>query len=72
MKIYTKSGDEGKTGLFGGPRVWKDDPRIEAYGTVDELNALLGVVRAGQLSETVDGPLERVQHDLFAIGEDGT
>lgn len=43
MKIYTKTGDDGTTGLFGGPRVSKDDPRITAYGTVDELNALLGV-----------------------------
>lgn len=68
MKIYTKTGDEGKTGLFGGPRVWKDDARIESYGTVDELNAHLGVVRSGDLSEAMDGPLEQVQHSLFAIG----
>ncbi len=46
MKIYTKTGDDGATGLFGGPRVSKDDARIEAYGAVDELNAVLGVVRA--------------------------
>ncbi|MBX7074852.1 MAG: ATP:cob(I)alamin adenosyltransferase, partial [Pirellulales bacterium] len=45
MKIYTKTGDQGETGLFGGPRVRKDSPRIEAYGTVDELNAVLGAAR---------------------------
>ena len=47
MKIYTKTGDSGETGLFGGPRVSKDSARIEAYGTVDELNALLGLCENG-------------------------
>ena len=46
MKIYTKTGDQGETGLFGGPRVRKDHPRIAAYGEIDELNAVLGLVRA--------------------------
>ncbi|MEL7334760.1 MAG: ATP:cob(I)alamin adenosyltransferase, partial [Planctomycetota bacterium] len=49
MKIYTRTGDTGSTGLFGGPRVSKDDQRIEAYGTVDELNAALGVARAADV-----------------------
>ena len=53
MKIYTRTGDAGETGLFGGTRVGKDDPRVEAYGTVDELNSCLGVVRAlGASTET--------------------
>ena len=46
MKIYTKTGDAGETGLYGGARVSKDDPRVESYGDVDELNSVLGVVRA--------------------------
>ena len=49
MKIYTKTGDDGRTGLFRGPRVSKDDARIEAYGTVDELNSTIGLVRAEAL-----------------------
>ncbi len=68
MKIYTKTGDDGTTGLFGGGRVRKDDARVESYGTVDELNAVIGVARAiglGTLSEDVLG---RVQIDLFALG----
>lgn len=68
MKIYTKTGDSGQTGLFGGPRVRKDDLRIEAYGTVDELNAALGLARCEALPPPVAATLERVQHDLFAVG----
>jgi cob(I)alamin adenosyltransferase len=68
MKIYTRTGDSGSTGLFGGPRVLKDDDRIEAYGTVDELNAAIGVARSTGLSEAVDTQLARIQHELFAIG----
>jgi cob(I)alamin adenosyltransferase len=68
MKIYTKTGDCGETGLFGGPRVSKDSPRIEAYGTVDELNSLLGVVRALGLESTVDTLLARIQNELFGLG----
>ena len=68
MKIYTKTGDDGTTGLFGGGRVRKDDARVESYGTVDELNALLGVVRALGLEEETDAVLGRVQVDLFALG----
>jgi cob(I)alamin adenosyltransferase len=68
MKIYTKTGDDGDTGLFGGPRVRKDHPRIEAYGTVDELNAVLGVVRTHAPPADVDALLERVQNELFDLG----
>ena len=68
MKIYTKTGDQGDTGLFGGGRVRKDAPRIEAYGTVDELNALLGVARAAELPPDVDATLHEIQGELFAIG----
>jgi cob(I)alamin adenosyltransferase len=68
MKIYTKTGDAGQTGLYGGGRVRKDAPRIEAYGTVDELNAVLGVVRAEALPADIDALLARIQHDLFAVG----
>lgn len=68
MKIYTKTGDAGQTGLFGGPRVAKDDARIEAYGTIDELNAALGAVRAATPPAMIDEVLRRVQHELFAVG----
>jgi len=68
MKIYTKTGDAGDTGLFGGPRVRKDSPRIEAYGTVDELNALLGLARAESLPDELDALLYRVQNELFDLG----
>lgn len=68
MKIYTKTGDDGETGLFGGPRVSKDSPRIEAYGTVDELNSVLGVVRAQLAAGDVDALLCQIQNDLFALG----
>jgi cob(I)alamin adenosyltransferase len=68
VKIYTKTGDAGDTGLFGGGRVAKDDPRVEAYGDVDELNAFLGVARAVELMPRVDEVLVPLQRDLFAIG----
>jgi cob(I)alamin adenosyltransferase len=68
MKIYTKTGDEGQTGLFGGPRVRKDDVRIEAYGTVDELNATIGVARCQSLPPAIDQCLLRVQSELFSVG----
>jgi cob(I)alamin adenosyltransferase len=68
MKIYTKTGDDGSTGLFGGGRVAKDDARIEAYGTVDELNAVIGVARAALIAADVDEVLARVQNDLFVAG----
>jgi hypothetical protein len=68
MKIYTKTGDAGTTGLFGGPRVSKDDARICAYGSVDELNAVLGTARSTRLSEKLDQMLDAIQHQLFSIG----
>jgi len=69
MKIYTRTGDGGATALFGGTRVSKADPRVAAYGDVDELNACLGAVRAaGDLSSDLVGLLEELQKDLFAIG----
>jgi cob(I)alamin adenosyltransferase len=72
MKIYTKTGDSGETGLFGGGRVRKDDRRVEAYGEVDEANAAVGSARAGlgtlaRLAE-VDAELARVQDELFVLG----
>jgi cob(I)alamin adenosyltransferase len=69
MKIYTRTGDAGGTALFGGQRVSKADPRVAAYGDVDELNACLGAVRAqSELAGDVATMLEQLQKDLFAIG----
>jgi cob(I)alamin adenosyltransferase len=68
MKIYTRTGDHGETGLFGGPRVAKDTVRIESYGAVDELNCALGLARAEGLPEPIDRLLERVQNELFEVG----
>jgi cob(I)alamin adenosyltransferase len=68
MKIYTRSGDEGNTGLFGGGRVLKDDPRVEAYGDVDELNAVIGAARAVEVMPRIDEVLVTIQRDLFSIG----
>lgn len=67
MKIYTKTGDDGSTGLFGGGRVPKSDARIECYGTIDELNAALGVARV-IASGSIGDSLLRVQHELFVVG----
>ena len=68
MKIYTKTGDAGTTGLFGGGRVAKDDIRVEAYGDVDELNAVLGMVRSVEIMPRIDEVILPIQRDLFAIG----
>jgi cob(I)alamin adenosyltransferase len=68
MKIYTRTGDEGETGLFGGGRVPKDHPRVAAYGDIDELNAVLGVVRATEPASFFEALLESIQRDLFSIG----
>ncbi|GAB4571321.1 MAG: cob(I)yrinic acid a,c-diamide adenosyltransferase [Anaerolineae bacterium] len=70
MKIYTRSGDSGETGLFGGGRVPKHDPRVEAYGTVDELNSWLGVVCAEPIPEQAQRWLIHIQNDLFFLGAD--
>jgi cob(I)alamin adenosyltransferase len=68
MKIYTRTGDSGETALFGGGRVSKDDARVGAYGTVDELNAAIGVVLADEPRNFEQALLESIQRDLFAIG----
>ncbi len=70
-RIYTRTGDTGETGLFGGGRVRKDDLRVAAYGTVDELNAVLGVTRGGLGDAKLAGIeefVERIQHQLFDFG----
>jgi len=68
MKIYTRTGDTGETSLFGGTRVGKDDPRVHAYGEVDEVNACLGLARASATDPEIDSELVRLQRDLFALG----
>jgi cob(I)alamin adenosyltransferase len=68
MKIYTKTGDDGDTGLFGGPRVRKYHPRVAAYGDVDETNAAIGVARAANMPEHLDAILERISSELFLLG----
>jgi cob(I)alamin adenosyltransferase len=68
VKIYTKTGDSGETGLFGGERVRKDDPRIELTGTLDELNSSLGVVRSLSPSAHTSEVVARIQGELFTLG----
>jgi len=68
MKIYTKTGDQGKTSLYGGTRVKKSNLRIDAYGTVDELNSYVGLVKDQLEDETVIEDLLRIQNKLFALG----
>jgi cob(I)alamin adenosyltransferase len=68
VKLYTKTGDAGETGLFGGARVSKASARVSSYGAVDELNACLGAARAHGLHDDVDAVLARVQVDLFTLG----
>jgi cob(I)alamin adenosyltransferase len=69
MKLYTKTGDDGTTGLFGGGRVRKASARVEAYGTVDETNSAVGLVLAAQsLPPAVASCLTDIQHDLFDLG----
>ncbi len=70
MKIYTKRGDDGTTGLYGGARVSKASHRIESYGTVDELNSVLGVARASAPAPRTDAILDALQHQLFVLGAD--
>lgn len=68
MKIYTKTGDEGETGLFGGGRVPKDDPRVRAYGDVDELNATIGFAASLDPDDLAADLLQSIQRALFTIG----
>src|SRR5258706_2523093 len=67
MKIYTRTGDDGTTGLFGGGRVRKCDARLECYGTVDELNAVIGLAEVAAPAD-VKGKLRQIQNELFVIG----
>ncbi|HET7176530.1 MAG TPA: cob(I)yrinic acid a,c-diamide adenosyltransferase [Gammaproteobacteria bacterium] len=67
-KIYTKTGDDGTTGLGDGSRVPKDDLRVEAYGTVDELNSVIGMLRAEISAPDIDACLGRIQHELLDLG----
>ena len=68
MKIYTKTGDKGTTALFGGTRVPKYNLRIESYGTVDELNSYIGLIRDQKIDELTQKSLVKIQHDLFTLG----
>jgi cob(I)alamin adenosyltransferase len=68
MKIYTRTGDQGETSLFGAGRVPKDHARVAAYGDVDELNSVLGLVRATEPDDFFDPLLQTIQRDLFSIG----
>jgi cob(I)alamin adenosyltransferase len=70
MKIYTRTGDDGTTGLWGGLRVAKDSLRVQAYGTVDECNAAIGVARAIGLTSELDQLLATIQDTLFVVGSD--
>ena len=70
MKIYTKTGDDGNTGLQGNFRIAKSHPRIIAYGTVDEANAALGIVLANNLDDDLKNVLIEIQNDLFLVGAD--
>ncbi len=69
-KIYTRTGDDGSTGLGDGSRVAKDSARVEAYGTVDELNSAVGMVLAEDLPENLHDILQNVQHELFDLGSE--
>ncbi len=68
MKIYTKTGDQGKTSLFGGTRVDKYNIRIEAYGTIDELNSYIGLIRDQKIDQKTYNSLIKIQNDLFTLG----
>ncbi len=68
MKIYTKTGDKGSTALFGGTRVSKNHLRIEAYGTVDELNSHIGLIRDQDVESNIKKDLIQIQNDLFTLG----
>ena len=69
-KVYTRGGDKGQTSLVGGHRIYKDDPRLEAYGTVDEINSILALVRAQNPPARIDEIAANIQNDLFNVGAD--
>jgi cob(I)alamin adenosyltransferase len=69
-RIYTRAGDSGETSLGDGTRVPKSDPRVRAYGAVDELNSAVGLVLSAELARELRAPLERIQNDLFDVGAD--
>ncbi|MEI7526451.1 MAG: ATP:cob(I)alamin adenosyltransferase, partial [Mariniphaga sp.] len=68
MRVYTRTGDDGTTGLIGGTRVKKFDLRLEAYGTIDELNSWIGLVRSQEISQEDISDLIEIQKNLFIIG----
>ncbi len=68
MKIYTKTGDNGTTGLYGGNRVKKYNLRIDSYGTVDELNAYIGLIKDQEISTSIKDSLLKIQNELFTLG----
>lgn len=68
MKIYTKTGDKGQTGLYGGTRVSKSSPRVESYGNIDELNAFIGMAKSHVRNNEVISQLKKIQFDLFTLG----
>ena len=70
MKIYTKTGDDGKTSLFDNSRVWKSHDRIMSYGAIDELNSTLGIAISLDLGSKIKDTLIRIQNDLFIVGSD--
>ena len=70
MKIYTKTGDKGETSLYGGTRVSKAAARVESYGTLDELNAFIGLAKAEISDEKVLSQLQKIQFDLFTVGSE--
>ena len=70
MKIYTKTGDDGSTGLQGNLRIDKSHPRIVSYGTIDEVNASLGIVLTNSLDSDIINLLTKIQNDLFLLGSD--
>ncbi|CUS77941.1 cob(I)alamin adenosyltransferase [Candidatus Kryptonium thompsonii] len=70
MKIYTRTGDDGTTSIFAGGRVKKNDARVEAYGTIDEFNSILGIARAVSKNEFISGIIRDIQNLLFVLGSD--
>lgn len=70
VKIYTKTGDDGTTGLVGGGRIKKSSHRIIAYGAIDELNSVIGIVRSSTLDSDINDLLTKIQNDLFVAGSD--